>query len=363
MTTRRKIPSGIEIRGDSYRVRISRNGLKRSGTFEDLDDAIKARNKWLAESDGDIDHRKESAAALVKATTLRDVLIRYLHEVTPTKKGAKQESIRIKAFLREQWADLPIASVSRDHIREWRDRRMADGVAPSTIRNPMNLLHRIFFYAKSEWNIDVENPVAGLIKPPQRQPRIAQPDDDLERLLIATAASSKAPWMAQWITIAAWTALRAGEIRALRWGDIDFDQHFIHLKDTKNGSSRDVPMLDEVEAVFIAMRGDDRDGEDWVFPAASDDTKPMPTMTPTVAFRRIMERVATDNPGVMRVTLHDLRHWACTRLADYHVDALDLSITTGHKSLQILRRYYNPRPGTRAARIRARAASRKQEAS
>ncbi len=364
MATPRKLPPGIERRGDTYRVRISRNGLKRSGSFDHLDDAIKARNRWLAESDGDIDHRKETAAALVKATTLRDVLIRYLHEVTPTKKGSKQESVRIKAFLREPFVDLPLASVSREHIREWRDRRIGEGVAPSTIRNPMSLLHRIFVYARSEWDLSVENPVGGLIRPPQRQPRSAPPDDHLEHLLIATAATSKAPWMAPWIAIAAWTALRAGEMRSLRWRDIDFDQHYIHLHDTKNGTSRDVPMLEEVEAVLIGMMPDDRrNSGDFVFPASSDHSKPMPLMTPTVAFRRIMERVATNHPGVQPITLHDLRHWACTRLAEYHVDALDLSITTGHKSVQILRRYYNPRPEDRAARIRERAAGRKAAAS
>ena len=353
--------------GYSFRVRMTVSGMRIDETFDTIDEARAFRDRKKADLALDptaklvIQSRevKREAARL----TLDTLLKKYEEEVTPTKKGSKQEAIRIKAFLREPFVDLPLASVSREHIREWRDRRIGEGVAPSTIRNPMSLLHRIFVYARSEWDLSVENPVSGLIRPPQRQPRSAPPDDHLERLLIATAATSKAPWMAPWIAIAACTALRAGEMRSLRWRDIDFDQHYIHLHDTKNGTSRDVPMLEEVEAVLIGMMPDDRNANDFVFPASSDHSKPMPLMTPTVAFRRIMERVATNHPGVQPITLHDLRHWACTRLAEYHVDALDLSITTGHKSVQILRRYYNPRPEDRAARIRERAAGRKAAAS
>jgi integrase len=58
-----------------------------------------------------------------------------------------------------------------------------------------------------------------------------------------------------------------------------------------------------------------------------------------------------------KIRFHDLRHWGCTRLADYHVDALDLAKTTGHRTLQVLARYYNPSRSDRNKRILARAAA------
>jgi len=41
--------------------------------------------------------------------------------------------------------------------------------------------------------------------------------------------------------------MRQGEIRALRWGDIDFETHDIHIRDSKNGDERWIIMLPVVE--------------------------------------------------------------------------------------------------------------------
>jgi hypothetical protein len=57
-----------------------------------------------------------------------------------------------------------------------------------------------------------------------------------------------------------------------------------------------------------------------------------------------------------------LRHVATTRLARLHKDALELSATTGHKTLNVLKKYYNPTPEERATQIRAREAALAREA-
>jgi len=45
---------------------------------------------------------------------------------------------------------------------------------------------------------------------------------------------------------------------------------------------------------------------------------------------------------------------ATTRLASLHDNVLELSATTGHKTLNILKRYYNPDPIERATELRER---------
>ncbi len=49
-----------------------------------------------------------------------------------------------------------------------------------------------------------------------------------------------------------------------------------------------------------------------------------------------------------KITFHDLRHIATTRLAPLHRDVLELAATTGHKTLTMLKRHYNPSPEERA---------------
>lgn len=356
---------GIEVRGDSsFRVRINRKGVKRVRTFDHLDEAVAWRDKTMAEIKGEaVNLRRDERQRKARTTSLRSVLERYLAKVTPAKKGAKQEVNRIRMWMRQPWAEMPIASVDQDDIREWRNEQIAAGLAPTTISNPMNCLSAAIRHAKSEWGIETGNPVEGLKRPPQRKGRFVPPDDRLEKLLVEEAAAGSAAWMGPFITIAAWSGMRAGEIAGLRWHKVDLNNHFVHLPETKNEDARDVTLLRKAENAFKRWRteaGGDR--ANWVFPSAIERGRRMADNTPTVRFAAIMGRVAERHPDVRRVTFHDLRHWACTRLAPFHRDALHLSRTTGHRHLNTLRRYFNPTAAENAAEIRARASKLAAEA-
>jgi integrase len=55
----------------------------------------------------------------------------------------------------------------------------------------------------------------------------------------------------------------AGEIRALKWTDIDFDDHLIHVRSLlkgarKNKEVRSVPMLTKVEEIILSWFNDIR---------------------------------------------------------------------------------------------------------
>jgi integrase len=44
------------------------------------------------------------------------------------------------------------------------------------------------------------------------------------------------------LLLAVETAMPSGELMGLKWCDVDLDFHVAHLKDTKNGDRRDVPL-------------------------------------------------------------------------------------------------------------------------
>ena len=68
------------------------------------------------------------------------------------------------------------------------------------------------------------------------------------------------------------TGLRTGELRALEWKDIDFENKIIHVtgtltevtgklfKDTPKtkSSKRDIPMLENVERIFIEIKDEEK---------------------------------------------------------------------------------------------------------
>jgi integrase len=56
------------------------------------------------------------------------------------------------------------------------------------------------------------------------------------------------------LDIALGTGMRKGEQYGLTWGDLDFKHRVITLRDTKNGSTRTVPMIDDVVNAFRKLR-------------------------------------------------------------------------------------------------------------
>jgi integrase len=373
------LPRGIDLRSDGYRVRLMRHGKKLTETFGTLAEAVKWKEIMAGKLSGDsYEDRSEE-----KKLTLGQMLDKYLAEVTPTKRGYRAEANRIKAWKRESWAEWSVMAVTSRQIAQWRDARLAEvpAPAPTTISNAMNLLSHVYKIAKAEWHYKIENPCAGVVRPKQRAPRDAPPDDALEAMMLVKAKAGRAAWLASFITIAAWSAMRQGEVRQLRWEFVNFTTKLISLPAsvTKTKQARGVVMLPIVEAclkglaelagqtdlenlkkgpVFRSLIADAVDPTEAAKLAAAglETDALMSDNTVTSAFRRLIAQVFDDMDEHQRVqhqkiTFHDLRHWGCTRLAPFHRDAVDLSKTTGHKSVQQLARYYNERPEDRAARV------------
>jgi integrase len=121
--------------------------------------------------------------------------------------------------------------------------------------------------------------------------------------------------------------MRRSEILSLRWPDVFLDERFVRLHDSKNGEARDVPLSTRAAAALVALP---RRPDGHVFPITGDALKK--------AFTRACERAGLEN-----MHFHDLRHEATSRIATRLDNILELSAVTGHKTVQMLKRYYHPR--------------------
>ncbi|RMG23913.1 MAG: site-specific integrase, partial [Methanobacteriota archaeon] len=131
------------------------------------------------------------------------------------------------------------------------------------------------------------------------------------------------------ILIAIETAMRRGEIASMEWRYVDLRRRVVHLPDTKNGESRDVPLSTRAVEVLQARSKVRNLKDSRVFPLRSDAIG--------LAFRRICRRA-----GIEGLRFHDLRHEATTRMAE-RLHPLELARVTGHRDTKMLLRYYNPR--------------------
>jgi len=100
------------------------------------------------------------------STTLRELLERYLEEVTPLKKGAEPETNRLRLMMRHPLARrFFIAGVRGVDIARWREERLRK-VTPATVTRDLVLLGHVFEVARKERGIYVHNPVRNITLPP-----------------------------------------------------------------------------------------------------------------------------------------------------------------------------------------------------
>jgi integrase len=158
-------------------------------------------------------------------------------------------------------------------------------------------------------------------------------DDEEARLL--SACQSVNPELHAIARFAIETAMRQGEIIGMTWGMVDLRRHVVHLPDTKNGLARDVPLSVAVLEVLGALPRR-MDGKVWTY---------------TQEGMRASWRRALKQAGITGLTFHDLRHEATSRLFEKGFNPMEVSTITGHKTLQMLKRYTHLRAEDLAKRM------------
>jgi integrase len=322
--------ASIRKRGGRYQARIHRRGFPTlAKTFLTQRDAL----QWARKAEVALE--QVSAGRTLRRITVREMVERYASEVTPTKKGARTERLRLNAWARSKLGPMLVDEVRPSTLAEWRDRRLADGLAGSTVRNDLNTLSAVYGHAASEWGYErLENPTARLRRPrlnPGRTRRVAE--DELAALKTHTDSET----LPDIIDIAVETGMRLSEITNLQWRNIDLAMRTAILPDSKNGHRRVVPLSPTATNTLSTRKhGGIRKPDDRVFQVTPHAV--------TTAFRRAALRICRESKGRIGVNLrfHDLRHEAVSRLFERGLNVTEVAAISGHRSLQMLMRYSHP---------------------
>ncbi|HEY9081471.1 site-specific integrase [Magnetovibrio sp.] len=310
-------------KGASWRAQIRRQGVPiQTRTFAKRSDA----QAWAREIEGMMDKRTFVPLGDAENTTLHTALGRYLIEVTPHKKGAKQETARIDLLQRMKLSEFTLTRLRSADIASWRDDLVSMGKAPTTIRNMTTIISQVYETAKYEWGMEgLHNPVKGVPMPKHRPGRDRRLVDDEEDRLLKACEESRSHWLKPITIIALETGMRLGEILSLKRTNIDYKVAVAHLPDTKNNTARDVPLSTRaIEALQAAPASTDKEGR--AFPIT------------THSFEHHFKK-ARQSAGIENLRFHDLRHEATSRLFERGLDIMEVGHITGHKTLDMLRRY------------------------
>jgi len=312
----------IEKRGPyQYRVRIRRKGYpEQIKTFETMGKA----KKWSRLVESKMDRGVFVSMVEAESTTFEECLSRYMREKTTNKKGWRQERTRIKKMQQHPLASRVMASIRSKDIAEYRDARLSCSSVNSatTVLHELKIISHVFNTARKEWGMEgLINPVEGIAKPAPPRPRDRRLESGEEVRLLASAMEYNQRTHAL-IVVAIETSMRRGELAGLTWNDID--GNIARLTDTKNGESREVPMSSRALAALQPLPRQLHD--DRIFGLTNDAV--------TKGFRKICKRA-----GIEDLRFHDLRHEATSRLFEKGLNPMQVAAITGHKTLQMLKRY------------------------
>lgn len=310
-----------KLRG-RWQAQVRRKGMKcRAKSFDTRGDA----ERWARTLETELDRGGPQADTKVAETlTLKDILVRYLDEVTPLKRSAHTELYRIRGLLKQDMMFRTMARLTPADVAGYRDERLKS-VATSTVLKELNTIGHAIETARREWGLNIQqNPVKLVRRPKAPRPRDRRLHPGEEERLLAAADVGRTPWMRPLIILAIETAMRQGEILSLRWPDIDLEKRIAHLDETKNGERRDVPLSSRALEALQALaeqRVDDR-----VIPSTKSGVGQ--------AWLHLRDRAGSSD-----LHYHDLRHEAVTRLLERGLNVIEVSTISGHKELRMLQRY------------------------
>ena len=306
-----------------------------SKTFEKKADA----EAWARMIEVDIDRGIFQSAATAEKTTLHELIDRFKTEYAPfhyRKREDNKEAWRFQlAKIDSLLGKYSLAAIDQKIVGAYRDLRLTgsnqfSAVGDSTVRKEIFMLSKLMKFAQIECAILLPrgNPVSNVRKPSEgksRERRLNQTEFAALELMIE-ASRNKLLYPA--FRFAIETASRQNEILTLNWDNVNIERKYAILKITKNGEERAIPLSSKaIEVLQNLPKPAQQQNSALVFPL--DRTCLLS------AFRYACKRAE-----IIDFTWHDLRHESLSRLSESNdFSILELASISGHKTLQMLKKY------------------------
>jgi integrase len=234
----------------------------------------------------------------------------------------------------EEFGTTPLAEVERLSARAW----------ALTVPRGISRVVGIMYEDARNIGLVEHNPFSRLRLPAtDRRGTITPPSIDRYRELLeaTTVLGGYAAEMRAMIQFSAWTGLRAGELQALEWDDVE--DEVIHVRRArrrdgttgppKNGQSRRIAYLPPARVLDEVPRRRDP----YVF--HSPRGKPLVQGSHFYAWRAVRA-----SAGLPEARWHDLRHFCATQLLELGLDHFAVLIQLGHTDggALVMERYGHP---------------------
>jgi integrase len=263
----------------------------------------------------------------------------------------------VRAHLVPYFGHLALAALEAADVDAYVAAQAAAGLSPKTIRNHLGLLAVMLKVAR-RWRLTTADPLAEVEPPRAEQPEMqVLTEAEIARLLTAyrelerEAEPAEREWWAltrRLVEVALGTALRRGELLALRWRDVELLEGRLHVREAlvrgrfgapKSRSSRRMLELGPRTAATLqeqwqASRYRADDSLVFCHPALGSPLDP--SKLSRAYMRPALARARIEKPFR---PWHDLRHTALTHEAAAGNPQAYVQLKAGHSQGSITERY------------------------
>jgi len=281
-----------------------------------------------------------------KCPTFKEVTelwIKQPHDWKESTRDNYEGNLRIHAL--PYFGSTPVNEIKRKDLKAFFDKKYSEGLTFSTIKLIRAPINGILSYAV-ELELIETNPLRDLVLKYKKKKFEIDPLTEPESNLLLEQAKTFGDGSYYPVILCALrTGMRIGEIQALQWRDIDFDNRQMEVKrsfrmgrvtDTKNHKQRRVDMtLHLTETLKEHRTAQKRDAlkngksvSEFVFAGTRDE------LLNRITFKNALDR-CLERAKLRYARIHSLRHsYATIRLMRGH-NVGDVSYQLGHSSIKI----------------------------
>ncbi|OCL96100.1 tyrosine-type recombinase/integrase [Aliarcobacter thereius] len=255
-----------------------------------------------------------------------------------------------------EFGDMLIQHISAMKLLDWQN-KLLETFQASSVKKYRTVFNTILEDARKELingkKMISENPFRDVDVPKDREVFVDCDEDDSEFFdnqihpfsldEIEDLMSRSDGYLRNFIGIMSRTGMRPGELVALRWSDVDFDNEIIKIRRTriqgengppkKKASIRDIEMISGVKEFFksqFAITGGDPSGNIFL------NSSKLPFYSHDFIAKQFKDLLSKDD----RRYLYQLRHSFATMMISEGEDILWVSKMLGHKSSDITLKAY-----------------------
>lgn len=252
----------------------------------------------------------------------KEAVVRFSQEAC-NKKSWRFMQMHLR-YLDTRLGNLYLDEITNDVIEDIISEKLQEGVKGATVNRLTTTLKTILRKACHQYEWITRIPM--IRKLPESQGRMRWLTHEEVDRLIDTLPEHASPI----VKFAVHTGLRAANVFALTWDQIDLDRKiaWIYADQHKNGQARSVPLNSEAMAVLEALNAQGHHIK-YVF---TYQARPMKSI-------RTALKAACLKLGLEEVTFHTLRHTYASWLVQSEVPLRTLQELGGWKSASMVQRY------------------------